>query len=45
MSAPQILILLAAVFAVVEQFEARGRSLLAWAVLLVCVALMWGWLG
>lgn len=41
MSVPTILILVAAVLAVVDIFEARGRSFVGWAVLCLCLALMW----
>jgi drug/metabolite transporter superfamily protein YnfA len=44
-SAPTILTVIALVLAVVEQFNAQGRSLIAWAVILVCAALLWGQLG
>jgi drug/metabolite transporter superfamily protein YnfA len=37
-----ILILIALVLAAIEQFDAKGRSLGMWAVILVCVALLWG---
>jgi len=42
MSAPDVLVVLGLAFGVIEQFNAKGRSLLAWAVILVCVALLWG---
>lgn len=45
MSVQQVLVLVAAVLAVYAQFEARGRSVVAWAILLLCTALLWGRLG
>lgn len=42
MSVPTFAYLLALIFAVFEQVEARGRSLIVWAVILVCVGLLWG---
>lgn len=45
MSITTVFLMLALVFAGVEQIDAKGRSILAWAVILICVALLWGWLG
>lgn len=42
MTVPTILILLALVLALFDEFEARGRSLLGWAVVFICIALAWG---
>lgn len=42
MGIPTILVLIALVLALVEEFQAQGRSLLGWAVVLVCVSLLWG---
>lgn len=42
MSLPTVLEIVALVFAVVDLVQAQGKSLLAWAVVLVCVALLWG---
>ena len=42
MSVPVLLIALAAAFAVLDIFEARGRSLLGWAVLLITIAIAYG---
>ena len=42
MSVPEVLALIAGVLAAVEQISAKGRSLLAWAVLLIAIALLWG---
>ncbi len=36
------LVIAGLVLALVEEFVAHGRSLLGWAVVLVCVALLWG---
>jgi hypothetical protein len=32
----------ALILALVDEFQARGRSLLGWAVVLVCIGLLWG---
>lgn len=45
MSAADLLLIVAGVLAAVELVRSEGRSLLAWAVLLVVVALLWGALG
>ena len=42
MSATDILVFIALAFAAIEQFNARGRSLGMWAVIFICVALLWG---
>lgn len=42
MSIPTLLIIGGLVLALIEEFQAQGRSLLGWAVVLVCVALLWG---
>jgi hypothetical protein len=39
------LLLAALILALVEEFQAGGRSLLGWAVVLVCIALLVGKLG
>lgn len=45
MNIPTILIIIALVLAVIEEFRAQGQSLIAWAVILVSVALLWGKIG
>jgi len=42
MSVPDVLVLVALILCAAEQIIARGRSLIAWAVILICVALLWG---
>ena len=42
MGIPTILVLIALVLALVDEFRAQGRSLTGWAVVLVCVSLLWG---
>ena len=42
MSIPTILIIVGLVLALIEQFQAQGRSLIGWAVVFVCIALLWG---
>jgi drug/metabolite transporter superfamily protein YnfA len=39
------LVVVGLVLALIEQFQAQGRSLIAWAVVFVCIALLWGQLG
>jgi uncharacterized membrane protein YtjA (UPF0391 family) len=39
---PTVFYLVALVLALVEQFIARGHSLLAWAVIFICIGLTWG---
>lgn len=45
MTMPTVLILVALVLALVDEFNANGRSLTGWAVVFVCIALLWGTLG
>lgn len=45
MSAQTLIIAAALILALVEEFQAQGRSLLGWAVVLVCIALLWGQLS
>jgi hypothetical protein len=45
MSIPTILELIALVFAVVDLVQVQAKSLLGWAVVLVCIALLWVHLG
>ena len=45
MSIPTLLLIVALVLALVEELRARGESLLAWAVVFMCIALLWGQLG
>jgi drug/metabolite transporter superfamily protein YnfA len=42
MTIPTILVIVALILALVDEFQANGRSLVGWAVVLVCVALLWG---
>jgi hypothetical protein len=42
MSIPIALFVVAAILALIEEVRAKGESLLAWAVILVCVGLLWG---
>jgi uncharacterized membrane protein YtjA (UPF0391 family) len=44
MSIPTILfvVALALILAAIEQARARGRSLTGWAVIFVCIGLLWG---
>ena len=45
MSIPTILVIVALILALVDEFRAQGQSLTGWAVVLVCVSLLWGHLG
>lgn len=38
---PDILVIIALIFGIVVQVEARGRDLSVWAIILICVALLW----
>jgi hypothetical protein len=38
-------LLLALVLALIDELRARGQSLTGWAVVIVCVVLLWGRLG
>ena len=42
MSIPEILFIVALILALIEEFQASGRSLVGWAVALVCIGLLWG---
>lgn len=42
MSIPEILFIVALILAAVDQFRARGQSLTGWAVILVCIGLLYG---
>jgi hypothetical protein len=42
MNVPDILFIVALILAVIEQIRARGQSLVIWAVILICVGLLWG---
>ena len=39
---PTILIIVAAILALIDEFRAQGQSLTGWAVVFVCAALLWG---
>jgi len=45
MSIPIILFIVALILALIEEFQAQGRSLIGWAVVAVCIGLLWGQLG
>jgi hypothetical protein len=42
MNIPTVLFLVALILALVDEFRARGQSLTGWAVVLVCIGLLWG---
>lgn len=42
MSIPTLLFAIGLILGLVEQFQAQGRSLIAWAVIAVCIGLLWG---
>jgi drug/metabolite transporter superfamily protein YnfA len=42
---PTLLIVVAVILALIDEFRAQGRSLVAWAVVFICAALLWGQLG
>ena len=42
MTVPTLLYIIGLLFALVVQFQAQGKSLLAWGVIAVCIGLLWG---
>jgi hypothetical protein len=42
MTIPTILVIVALILALVDEFQANGRSLVGWAVVLLCIAGLWG---
>lgn len=42
MTIPTILLVAALILAFIDQFRAQGQSLTDWAVVFVCIALLWG---
>ena len=42
MSIPTILFVVALILALIDEFRAEGKSLTGWAVVLVCIGLLWG---
>jgi len=42
---PLVLTIVALVLAIVAEFQAQGRSLVGWAVVFLCIALLWGRIG
>jgi hypothetical protein len=42
MSIPELVFIIALVLAAIEQFHAKGQSLICWSVILVCIGLLWG---
>lgn len=45
MTIPTLLIVVALVLALVDEFRAQGQSLTGWAVVFIAIALLWGQLG
>jgi drug/metabolite transporter superfamily protein YnfA len=45
MSIPTLLVIVALVLALIDEFRANGQSLTGWAVVFVCLSLLWGNLG
>lgn len=41
MTIPDILVLVALILALIDEFRAKGQSLTGWAVVFVCIALLW----
>jgi len=39
---PLALTVVALVLALIDEFQAQGRSLVGWAVVFLCIALLWG---
>jgi uncharacterized membrane protein len=42
MSVPTLLVIVALILALVDEFRAQGQSLTGWAVVLLSIALLWG---
>ncbi len=42
MSMPILFFVIALVLALIAEFEAQGKSILGWAVVAVCIGLLWG---
>jgi drug/metabolite transporter superfamily protein YnfA len=42
MTIPTVLVIVALLLALVDEFRARGQSLTGWAVVFICAALLWG---
>jgi hypothetical protein len=42
MNVPDVLFIVALILAIIDQVRARGQSLTCWAVILVCIGLLWG---
>jgi drug/metabolite transporter superfamily protein YnfA len=45
MTIVQLLEIVALVIVAIDELQTRGRSLAAWAVAFVCIALLWGRIG
>lgn len=45
MSVPSLIVVVGLVLALIDEFQAQGRSLLGWAVVAVCIALLWPLIG
>lgn len=45
MTIATVLFIVALILALVDEFRAQGQSLTAYAVILICVGLLWGHLG
>ena len=41
MGNPEIAFIVALILAIIEEFRAQGRSLISWAVILVCIGLLY----
>lgn len=42
MTIPTILFVIALVLALIEEFQAQGRSLVGWAAVAIAIGLLWG---
>ncbi len=45
MTIPTILFVVALILALVDEFQAQGKSLTGWAVVMIAIGLLWGNLG
>lgn len=42
MSLPDVFVVVALILALADELRSRGQSLTGWAVVFVCIALLWG---
>ena len=45
MTIPVLLFIVGLILAAIDEVRARGQSLTGWAVILICIGLLWGHIG